>query len=191
MFGEWVCWGVRCVRPRGCCVLFGWSCCACAGLAPRAPLLLFGGRRCARVWGLLFVLRLRVCVWCRHGGCRPAPQLKQSKGAHQLGLMFSVVWGSSVLVDKRHGARREQVGTTPAQPTSFFFLLSLPARQHLPGSGVYVSRPRVFCVWGCGLWYQRWWVAKGGGVLYGVSCGCVLFGFHFLRGYLCECAVGA
>lgn len=22
------------------------------------------------------------------------------------------------------------------------------------------------------------------------SCGCVLFGFHFPRGYLCECAVG-
>lgn len=22
------------------------------------------------------------------------------------------------------------------------------------------------------------------------SCGCALFGFHFPRGYLCECAVG-
>ena len=40
--------GARYVRPRECCVLVGWSRCACAGLTPRAPLLLVGGRRRAR-----------------------------------------------------------------------------------------------------------------------------------------------
>ena len=50
MFGKWACWGGRgwvCFVQGGvlCFGLFG---CACAGLAPRAPLLLVGGRRRAR-----------------------------------------------------------------------------------------------------------------------------------------------
>lgn len=47
---------------------------ACAGLAPRAPLLLVGRRRRARGW-VRFVMGMPVCVWWRHGGCRPTPQL--------------------------------------------------------------------------------------------------------------------
>lgn len=62
-----------------------------------------------------------VCVRCRNGGCRPAPQLKQSKGAQQWGLMFVGAWGSSVLVDEQRGARRERVGAPCRAPYSPHF----------------------------------------------------------------------
>ena len=114
-----------------------WSCCACVGLAPRAPLLLVGGRRHAR-GGAVCDEDAGLCV-VQERGCRPVPQLKQSKGTHRWWLMFIGAWGSSGLVDKQNGVRREQARATPTPPTSFFFFLSLPARQHLPGSGVRVA----------------------------------------------------
>ena len=52
---------------------------ACAGLAPRAPCFWSVGG--GAPVGVRFVLRMLVCVWWRHGGCRPSLQLKQSKGA--------------------------------------------------------------------------------------------------------------
>ena len=60
------------VFVQGGCLCFGWFGCACAGLTPRPPPLLVGGGAPVGVWS---VLRMLVCVWWRHGGCRPAPQL--------------------------------------------------------------------------------------------------------------------
>ena len=198
MCGEWMRIGEgggRCVRPRGCCVLR----CACAGLAPRAPLFLVGGRWSARGWRGSRAEDAGLCL-VRNGGCRPAPPLKQSKGVPpQWGLMLGGAWGSSVLVDKQHGARREQARATPTPPTSFFFFLSFPARPHLPGHGVRAAPPCVLCLCCASgvvvsvslMGTSGGGLQKGMGFYTGFLGGCVLFGFHFLRGYLCECAVGA
>lgn len=187
---------------RGLCVglCFGWFGRVRAGLAPRAPLA-FGRWAAVRPWVVRFVLRMPVCVWCRNGGCRPAPQLQPVKGCPPvLRGMVEVchLGGAELVVDKQHGARREQVSAPPDLLASLLFLLSLPASQHLPGSGVRAAPPCVLCLcsvgWGCGLCFthgcHRWHLIKGEDSACAFLRLCP-FGVSFPRGYLCECAVGA
>lgn len=122
-FSLWGCAGqgeVRCVRPRGCCVfvcLFVFV----RGARPVPPCFCSVGGGTPVGGGYCLWLRVCVWLWWRHGGCRPAPHLKQSKGDHQWGLMFGSAWGSCVLVDKRHGGA-PGTGGHPAHPARLIFL---------------------------------------------------------------------
>ena len=117
-----------------------WSC-SCGACAP-CPLLLFGGRRCAR-GGIVCAEDAGLCV-VQERGLSPLTPVVTSQGC--LPVLRGMVevchlGGAELVVDKQHGARREQVSAPPTLLASLLFLLYLPARQHLYLVLVSVSCP--------------------------------------------------
>ena len=125
--------------------------CLCGACAP-CPLLLVGGRRCARGGGTVRAGDAGLWV-VQERGLSPHTPVEAAQGcASPVVVDVRRRMGSSGLVDKQHGARREQVSAPPDLLASLLFLLPLPARQHPPGSGVRAAPPCVLCLCSASGW---------------------------------------
>lgn len=133
--------GIRCFRPRGCCVLVGLVVFV-RGLRPVPPCFWSVGGG-APVGGIVCAEDAGLCV-VQKRGLSPLTPVVTSQGCPPvLRGMVEVchLGGAELVVDKQHGARREQVSAPPTLLASLLFLLYFPARQHLYLVLVSVSCP--------------------------------------------------